>query len=172
MRPEKKVIVAELREKIRSSQSMIFTRYDGLDAQSLGRLRELSRSKKSQYMVVKNTLFRRAAQEEQITDLGLDLTGSTGVLFGKGDAAALAKIFVDFEKGNQKFKVEGGLLDKNPLSKEQVKRLASLPSREELLAKLVGQLNAPISNFVGVLSAVLRNFVSVLNQIKEKKEQS
>lgn len=172
MRPEKKYMLKDLREKIKGSDSMIFTRYDGLDAQSLDRLRNISNAKNSKYMVVKNTLFERAAKEEKIDDLGYSFKGSTGVLFGEGDAAALAKMFVQFEKENENLKVEGGFLENKPLSKEQVKYLASLPSKEELIAKLVGQMNAPISNFVGVLSALLRNFVNALHQIKEQKEQT
>ncbi len=172
MRPEKGLMVEEIRDRIKGSSSMIFTQYSGLDAQTMDRLRSLSRSKESNYMVVKNTLLKRAAEKEKIEDLGIDFKGSTGVLFGSGDAAALAKAFVAFEKEAEAFQVAGGYLDNNPLSKDQVKYLASLPSREELIAKLVGQINAPISNFVGVLSALLRNLVGALNQIKEQKEKA
>lgn len=172
MRSEKKLMVDVLRERIKNSNSMIFTHYTGLDAQSMDKLRSASRAEKSRYMVVKNSLLKIAAKEEKIEDLGVDLKGSVGVIFGENDAVGIAKASVDFAKENEAFSIDGGFLDSKPLSKADIIHLANLPSREELIAKLVGQLNAPISGLVGCLSGLLRNMVSVLNQIKEQKEKA
>lgn len=172
MRPEQKIIVAELKEKLKKANPIIVTHYTGLNAQAMNRLRDLAAGKNSDYMAVKNTLLRIAAKEAEVPGFETEYTGNTAVLFGGGDAVALAKIFVNFAKENEALKIDGAILDSKPLSKQNLEHLATLPPREVLLAKLFGQMNAPISNFVGVLAAVLRNFVNVVHQIKEQKEKA
>lgn len=171
MRPEKKIIVAELTEKLKKANPVIVTRYSGLTAQNMNRLRDLSNEHNSDYMVVKNTLLQIAAKEAKMEGLPATMTGNTAILFGGGNPVALAKIFVQFAKENEALKIEGAVLDSKPLTKQNLELLATLPPREVLLAKLFGQMKAPISNLVGVLAALLRNLVNVMNQIKEQKEK-
>lgn len=171
MRPEQKMIVAELTEKLKKANPVVVTCYTGLNAQAINRLRDLAADQKSDYMVVKNTLFRLAAKEAKLEGIGENLSGNTGVLFGGGDAVRLAKILVQFAKENEALKIQKALLDNKELSKQSLEYLATLPSREVLLSKLLGQMQAPITNFVGVLAALLRNLLSVLHQIEKQKEK-
>lgn len=172
MRPEKKLMVSEIKDRIKKSNSMIFTRYSGLGAHSMDELRGLTKQANSKYMVVKNTLFRIAAKEAKVEDYGVELGGNTGVLFIEDDPVTAAKLLVKFAKSNAALQIDGGVLDHTTLSKDEINRLASLPTREELIAKLVGQIKAPISGFVGYLGGFLRNLVGVIAQIKEQKEKA
>lgn len=172
MRPEKKIIVAELAEKLKKANPVIVTRYAGLTAQTINRLRALSSEQNSDYRVVKNTLLQIAAKDTKVEGFPATLTGGTAILFGGGDPVTLVKIFVQFAKENEMLKIEGAVLDRKPLTKQNLELLATLPPREVLLAKLFGQMKAPISNLVGVLAALLRNLVNVVNQIQQQKEKS
>ncbi len=121
-------------------------------------------------MIAKKTLIKKATK-----DIGDDsdlenMTGTVGVTFSYEDEVSGAKIVNKFVKDNEAFNFGGGVLEGKFILPEMVKQLASIPSRDQLLAKLVGSLNSPISGMVGVLSGNLRNLVGTLNAIKESKE--
>ena len=166
----KVAVVADIKDKFDRAQSAILVDYRGLTVEQDTDLRNKMRAAGVEYRVLKNTMIKRA-----LHDLGVDgidnlLEGPTAVAFGYDDAVAPAKVLAEFVKTNNAAEIKGGLLDKQLMELDQIKYLAELPSKEVLIAKLLGSMNAPISNFVGVLSGVPRAFVCALNEIKNKKE--
>ena len=115
-------------------------------------------------------MMRRAAQEAGVEGLDEILEGPTAVAFGYEDPVAPAKILVDFIENAKKTQLKGGVLAGRAMSQAEIKDLASLPSKEQLLAKLMGSLNAPVTGLVMALSGIPRKLVYALNAIKEKKE--
>ena len=123
------------------------------------------------YMVAKNTFIRIAAQEAGIEGLDAYLEHNTAVAFSAEDPVAPAKILNDFSKDHKALEIKAGVLDGKVIGLDEVKAVAELPSREELLAKLVGSMQAPISGLVNVLQGTIRNFVYTLEAVRQKKEQ-
>lgn len=123
------------------------------------------------YMVAKNTFIRIAAKEAGIEGLDAYLEHNTAVAFSAEDPVAPAKILNDFSKDHKALEIKAGILDGKVIALDEVKALAELPSREELLAKLVGSMQAPISGLVNVLQGTIRNFVYTLEAVRQKKEQ-
>jgi large subunit ribosomal protein L10 len=172
----KKAVVAELKDQITSAKAAVLTSYKGLTVEQDTELRRELREAGVSYHVVKNTMLRIAAQDAGIEGLDEHLSGTTALAFSTEDAVAPAKVINDFIKKNkledtEVLQIKAGMLDGKVIALEKVKELASLPSREELLAKLLGSMNAPISNTVNVLQGVIRNCVYALNAVREKKEQ-
>lgn len=166
----KEAEVAEIQEKIEKSQSVMFLDYRGLNVAEVTELRNKMRAAGVEYKVIKNTMIRRAAEKAGIEGLDNVLEGPTAVAFGYADPVAPAKILVDFIEDTKKTNLKGGVLAGKAMSEAEIKNLASLPSKEELIAKMLGSLNAPITGLVMALSGVPRNLVYALNAIKEKKE--
>ena len=166
----KEAEVAEIQEKIEKSQSVMFLDYRGLNVAEVTELRNKMRAAGVEYKVIKNTMIRRAAEKAGIEGLDDVLEGPTAVAFGYADPVAPAKILVDFIEDTKKTNLKGGVLAGKAMSEAEIKNLASLPSKEELIAKMLGSLNAPITGLVMALSGVPRNLVYALNAIKEKKE--
>ncbi len=167
----KKVVVEDIKEKIQNAKSVVLVKFSGLTVAEDTELRREFRKNNVEYKVLKNTLIRRAFNDMGITDFDEDLNGPTSVAFGTDETGA-AKVIVEAAKKYQdkvavkSAFVEGGYIDVNG-----VKALASMPSKEQLVAKMLGSLNAPIANFVGVLSAMPRSLVIALNAVAEKKAQ-
>jgi len=137
---------------------------------SILRLRNEVRESGGRYVVVKKTLLKRVLDEKKIDGINpLDMEGQIAVAFGMSDAVATAKVVNTIRKELEKPAIIAGLMDGKVLKMEEVIQLASLPSREELLAKLVGSINAPVSGFVNVLGGTLRSLVYALNAVKEQK---
>ena len=166
----KEAEVAEIQEKIEKSQSVMFLDYRGLNVAEVTELRNKMREAGVEYKVIKNTMIRRAAEKAGIEGLDDVLEGPTAVAFGYADPVAPAKILVDFIEDTKKTILKGGVLAGKAMSEAEIKNLASLPSKEELIAKMLGSLNAPITGLVMALSGIPRNLVYALNAIKEKKE--
>lgn len=166
----KEAEVAEIQEKIEKSQSVMFLDYRGLNVAEVTELRNKMREAGVEYKVIKNTMIRRAAEKAGIEGLDDVLEGPTAVAFGYADPVAPAKILVDFIEDTKKTSLKGGVLAGKVMSEAEIKNLASLPSKEELIAKMLGSLNAPITGLVMALSGIPRNLVYALNAIKEKKE--
>ncbi len=166
----KEAEVAEIQEKIEKSQSVMFLDYRGLNVAEVTELRNKMRAAGVEYKVIKNTMIRRAAEKAGIEGLDDVLEGPTAVAFGYADPVAPAKILVDFIEDTKKTNLKGGVLAGKAMSEAEIKNLASLPSKEELIAKMLGSLNAPITGLVMALSCIPRNLVYALNAIKEKKE--
>lgn len=168
-RQSKEDLVAELAERLKDTRAAFLADYRGLNVAKATELRRKLRAAGVDYRVVKNTLLRLAAQGTQAACLDAHLKGPTAVAMVTGDPVAPAKALVEFAKANQAFELKYGMLDGKLLRPEDIKALADLPSREVLLARLLGSLNAPTTNFVGVLAAVPRSLVQVLSAIKDQK---
>ena len=166
----KEAEVAEIQEKLQKSQSVMFLDYRGLTVSEVTELRNKMRAAGVEYKVIKNTMMRRAAQEAGVEGLDEILEGPTAVAFGYEEPVAPAKILVDFIENAKKTQLKGGVLAGRAMSQAEIKDLASLPSKEQLLAKLMGSLNAPVTGLVMALSGIPRKLVYALNAIKEKKE--
>ena len=172
---DKITAIADLKKNFVESNAAFFADYKGLTVEQVNDLRKKLRSHNVKVKVVKNNLARLAVKEaktgvnaEQLLDT---VAGPTMVAFAYGDVAAAAKVIQKFVEDNEVFNLKESLLGGQRLTTKQVEELSKLPSREVLLAKLLGSLNAPTTNFVGVLAAVPRSLVQVLVAIEDKKRK-
>ncbi len=152
MRPEKKTIVEDLQTRLNQSPFLIVTEYAGMNVVQFSELRNRLAGVGAQCKVVKNTFLRKAAAEVGYPDLGGALAGQTAIIIGERDISAAAKVIKTFTTEFKKPEVKAGVLDQAFLSKDQVKALADLPSREVLQAQLLGVLLAPLQRLVTVLN--------------------
>jgi large subunit ribosomal protein L10 len=167
-RTEKEQLVSELREKIEGAKALYYTDFTGLNVKRMTDLRRKLRKAGVQYVVIKNTLALRAVNESGLT--GERLKGPTGIIVAK-DPVEAAKILTDFAKANdQRPTVKGGMFDGAAIDAEQVKRLAAMPSREQMLAELGAGLQSPLSAMLGVMNSLLTNFAGALEALKTQKE--
>jgi large subunit ribosomal protein L10 len=167
---EKKQTVTEVRERFERSQGFFITHNLGLDAGQISALRKDVRTGGGELKVIKNTLIRRAIEKmDHHADVEKDLKGPVAVAFSYNDPAAIAKAILKYVDDKNKFEVKSGMLGNVLLSSSQVAALAKLPSKQELIARTVRTIAAPLQNFMGVLSAVPRDFMNVLTAIKDKK---
>lgn len=165
----KEQVVAELAQKLALAQAAFIADYRGLNVGQVNKLRGELRGVAVDYQVAKNTLLKLAAKGTGAECLNAHLAGPTAIAIVKGDPVASAKVLADFAKTNAKFALKAGVLNGRLLSVADINALAELPSREVLLAKMLGSLNAPASNFVGVLAAIPRSLVQVLAAIQDQK---
>ena len=171
--PAKAAVVEEMKEKLQSAQGAVFVGFSGLSVADVTKLRRKFREGGVEYKVVKNTLTRIAADERGFNDLDAVLEGPTAIAYSAEDTVAPAKILKDFikETKTEALTVKAGIADGQVIDAAAVEALASLPSREELLAKLVGSMQAPISGLVNVLQGNIRNMVYVLDAVRAKKAE-
>ena len=170
-------VVAQLKEQLESAKGVVLTSYKGLTVAQDTELRRELREAGVSYHVVKNTMLRIAAKEAGIEGIEEHLEGTTAFAFSTEDAVAPAKVICGFIKKNkledaEVLTVKVGMVEGKVIGVDEVKALAALPSREELIAKLLGSMNAPISNTVNVLQGVIRNAVYVLDAIRSQKESA
>ena len=168
IRPEKAAKVSELKDLMTGSKGVILVDYCGLTVAEDTDLRRKMREAGVTYMVAKNTFVRIAAKEAGIEGLDSFLEHNTALAFSAEDPA---KILSEFAKDHKALEIKAGILDGAVIGLDEVKALADLPSREVLLAKLIGSMQAPISGLVNVLHGTLRNFVYVVDAVRQKKEQ-
>lgn len=168
---QKNEIMRNLTERIKKSKSIVFAGFNALGVKDNEALRAKLRAEHGEYYVAKKTLLERALKEQGIENLDTKtLTGKLAVIFSYEDEVAPAKAVDAFRKDKEdKIFFLGGILEGKLLSKTEVEALAKLPSKQELLSRLVGTLNAPVSGFVNVLAGNLRGLVTVLKAIEEKK---
>jgi large subunit ribosomal protein L10 len=150
----KKAIVAGIREKLEKAQSVILVDYRGITVEEDTALRAAFRKEEVEYAVLKNTMVELAAKEAGIEGLDDYLKGPTAVAFGYQDPVAPARIAADFMKKSKKAAFKCGVVDKKFLDQQGVTALSELPSKEVLIAKIMGSLNAPITNFVYAIEAI------------------
>ncbi len=168
---EKEKILEKIREKIRKSKTILFLDFTGLKADAFFELRRKINLAKKALKVVKKTLAQMAFDKEDKKVNVKDLKGQLALAFGSKEDLTLIKLIFQFSKKNPNLKILGGLMDSEILEKEEIEKLATLPSKEELLANLLMSFSAPLSNFVFVLRANLQNFLFLLSQIKGQKEK-
>ena len=150
----KKQVVAGIVEKFQKAQSIVFVDYRGLNAEETTNMRAECRKAGVEYLVLKNTMIERAAEELNVTDLKAHLEGPTAVAFSMNDPASAAKIMLKYAKDTKKLTVKCGFLEGAVVGEDVVQSLSELPSREVLIAKIMGSLNAPVTNFVYAVEAV------------------
>ena len=167
-RAEKEQLVSELKDKLEGAKSLYYTDFTGLNVKRMTELRRRLKRAGVEYVVIKNTLALRAVNESGL--VGERLKGPTGLVFG-ADPVAAAKVLTDFAKEfEQKPSVKGGMLDGKSVDAAQVKQLASLPSREQMLAELGAGLQSPMAAFVGALNGLLYMFAGALDALKSQRE--
>jgi large subunit ribosomal protein L10 len=168
-RKEKAVVIDDVAAEIAKAQSVIIAEYRGLDVASVTVLRKTARESGVYLRVLKNTLVRRAVAGSPFEELSAQLTGP--LIYGiSADPVSAAKVLAGFAKTNDKLVLKGGALPNNVLSQDGVKALATMPSREELLSKLMGTMQAPITQFVRTLNEVPTKFVRGLAAVRDQKE--
>ena len=167
---EKKAVVAELGEKLAQAQAVVLAEYRGLTVEEMTRLRVNARDGGVYLRVLKNTLARRAVTGTPFEKLADEMVGP--LAYGiSSDPVAAAKVLNDFAKSNDKFLIKAGAMPNQVMSKADVANLATMPSREELLAKLLGTMQAPIAKFVQTLNEVPGAFVRTLAAVRDSKEK-
>lgn len=170
VRPEKVRQVDVLRDRLRGTAAAIFTDYRGLNVREISQLRAKLREAGVEYKVVKNTLLQRAAQDLGVEGLPPYLQGPTAVAFSRTDPVAPAKILLDYIKLMKKLDIKAGLIEGRLMTAAQVRRLAELPAKPQLLASVLGAMQAPLAGLLGVLTGLQRNVVYALDQIRKQKE--
>jgi large subunit ribosomal protein L10 len=166
---EKKAVVAEVSEQVSKAQSIIIAEYRGLEVGNMTELRVQARKSGVYLRVLKNTLVRRAVDGTPFSGLASQMVGP--LVFGiSTDPVAAAKVLNDFAKSNDKFVIKAGAMPNSVLDANGVKALATMPSRDELLAKLMGTMQAPVAKFVRTLNEVPTSFVRGLAAVRDQKQ--
>ncbi|HIC96733.1 TPA: 50S ribosomal protein L10 [Candidatus Bipolaricaulota bacterium] len=163
--------LALLEEKFQRSKALVFTGFSGLSAQEMVELRRLFRKNQLEYRVVKNTLARLAARRAGL-EIEEFLVGPTGVLISYSDAVVPFKVATEVAKRYKQYEIKGGLLEGHPVAAAEAAKIAALPGREELLARLAFVLQAPIQKLAGDLDSILRRLAVALNEVRKQKEQA
>ena len=167
---EKKAVVADLKEKLSAAKGGVLVNYRGLTVAQDTKLRRKFREAGVEYFVAKNTMIRLAAHEIGIEDLDSHLEGPSAVAISATDPVAPAKVLVDFIKENKIMEIKAGLVEGKVIDEAGVKELASLPSREVLLARVLAGMQSPIVGLVNVLQGNIRNLVYALEAVRKQKE--
>jgi large subunit ribosomal protein L10 len=169
-RKTKERVVAELHEKLKHFNLAVLANCSGLNVEKITTLRNALRKTDTELRVVKNTLLRIASKETDLTGMHDYFTGPLAVALNYGDAVETAKVLIDFAKKNADLEIRAGMLNGKVITSEQLNALATLPSREILLGKLLSVLVGGQTGLVGVLSAVPRSLLQVLDAYRIKKE--
>jgi len=167
---QKSEIVKALAAKLKASKAVVFSDFKGLKVKDMTSLRKELKGEGVEFGVFKKTLMNLALKEAGLEMDIKKLEGQIALAISSGDEVAAAKIIAKAAKANENLKIVGGILGVKELSTEEVNALAKLPSKEELLGRLVGTLNAPASGFVNVLAGNLRGLVNVLKAVADAKQ--
>jgi len=165
---QKQAVVAEVAKQVAGAQAIVMAENRGMPVHAMTQLRAKARASGVYFRVVKNTLVRRAVAETPFASLADRMVGPLAYGIGP-DPVAVAKVLSDFAKGNEKFVITGGAMPGQVMSVKEITSLASLPSREQLIAKLLGTMQAPITKFVQTLNEVPGRFVRTLAAVRDAK---
>lgn len=166
---EKKAVVAEVSAQLANAQAIVVAEYRGLEVGDMTKLRAKARESGVYLRVLKNTLVRRAVAETPFAGLTDKLVGP--LAYGiSSDPVAAAKVLHEFAKGNEKFVIKAGAMANFVMSSKDVASLATMPSRDELLAKLMGTMQAPVTQFVRTLNEVPTRFARGLAAVRDQKQ--
>jgi large subunit ribosomal protein L10 len=169
-RTEKEALVSDLKSKLEGATALYYTDFTGLNVKRMTDLRRRLRKANVEYVVIKNSLALRAVNESGL--VGQRLRGPTGLVVTR-DPVAAAKVITDFAKENdQKPSVKGGLFEGKQIDKAQVTKLASMPTREQMLAQLGAGLQSPLAGFVGALNGIFTMFAGALEALRVQREGS
>lgn len=168
---EKKAVIAEISAEIAKAQAIVLAEYRGLEVGNMTSLRREARRAGVYLRVLKNTLARRAVDGTPFSGLSQHMVGP--LVYGiSPDPVATAKLLNDFSKSNEKLVIKAGGMPNSVISPQEVKALASMPSREELISKLMGTMQAPVAKFVSTLNEVPSKFVRTLAAVRDQKEKA
>ena len=165
---QKQAVVAEVAKQVANAQAIVMAENRGMPVQAMTQLRAKARASGVYFRVVKNTLVRRAVAETPFAPLADRMVGPLAYGIGS-DPVAVAKVLSDFAKGNEKFVITGGAMPGQVMSAKEIAALASLPSRAELIAKLLGTMQAPMAKLVRTLSEVPSKLVRTLAAVRDAK---
>ena len=165
---QKQAVVAEVAQQVSRAQAIVMVENRGLAVADMTRLRAKARASGVYFRVVKNTLVRRAVAQTPFAQLADRMVGPLAYGIGP-DPVAVAKVLNDFAKGNEKFVITGGAMPGQVMSAKDIAALAALPPREELIARLLGTMQAPIARFARTLNAVPSKFVRTLAAVRDAK---
>ena len=168
-RPEKVAVIDEVRERLDAASASVVTEYRGLTVTQIAELRRSLTAAGGDYKIFKNTLVRRAIDGSDHALLDELLSGPTAIAFVHGDVSAVAKALRDFSRANAHLVVKGGLLDGSLLSPAQLGALADLPSRDVMLARLAGAVQAPLTQLAGLIEALPRNLAYGLKALLDQR---
>ncbi len=172
-REEKILVVKELCEEFKKSTGIVLTDYQGLDVDAINQVRNNLREKDIKYKVYKNTLIRRAAGEVGLDDLSKNLSGCTAIAFSKDEPILVVKLLHQFYQQNKEiFKLKRALVEGKIFFGDQLDTIANLPTKEELLSKLLGNMKFPITSLVFILKSPISGLVNVIDQIRKQKAES
>ena len=171
-RSDKEEILAQYENGLASAPHAFLLGYQGITVPQVTELRNRVRQGGGEYVVVKNTIALRAIDSKALGQLKEHFVGPTAVAFSLTDPVGVAKALTDYAKDVPAIKLKAGLVEGRAIAADQIKDIASLPSREELIAKLLFLVQSPITRFVRVLAAVPQSFVMVLDQVRKKKEEN
>ena len=166
---EKKAVVAEVAAQVAAAQTVVVAEYRGITVEDMTQLRAKARKDGVYLRVLKNTLVRRAIADTPFAGMADQLVGPLAYGISK-DPVTAAKLLNDFGKTNQKLAIKAGAMPNYVMDADGVKALASMPSREELLSKLLGTMQAPIAQFVRTLNEIPTKFVRGLAAVRDAKE--
>lgn len=170
-RQKKEDVLNALIESFAGSKSIVFAKNKGLSVTDMGTLRGALREENITFTVAKKTLFRKAAEQNNVE--GFDVTmleGAVGVAVSSEDEVVGAKTLATFAKKNENIELVAGIVDGKFLNTEEIINLSKLPSKEELYAKMLGSMTAPLSGFVGIGNNLISGLVRTLDQVREQKE--
>ena len=165
---QKQAVVAEVAKQVAGAQAIIMAENRGMKVADITRLRAKARASGVYFRVVKNTLVRRAVEDTPFATMAEQMVGPLAYGIGP-DPVAVAKVLNDFAKGNEKFVITGGAMPGQLMTAKQIAALASLPSRDELIAKLMGTMQAPVAKLVRTMNEVPAKFVRTLAAVKDAK---
>ena len=169
---EKAATVAEITTRLKASSTAVLADYRGMTVGQMRDLRSKLRDGNIEMMVVKNTLARRAAKAAGYEPLSAELVGPIAMLFAADDVSAPARILNDYIRANRKMVIKGGLLEGQVIKADTVTELADLPSREVLLSRLLGAMQAPLGNLASVLQAPMTKLARTLDAVRSQKESA
>lgn len=165
---QKQAVVSEVAKVISSAQAIVMAENRGLPVAAMTQLRAKARASGVYFRVVKNTLVRRAVADTPFAGLAGNMVGPLAYGIGN-DPVAVAKVLNDFAKGNEKFVIAGGAMPGQLISAQQIAVLAALPAREQLLARLLGTMQAPVAKLVRTMNEVPAKFVRALAAVRDRK---
>lgn len=168
-RAQKEEMVQQLARCMQDATSVVFANFQGLKVAESDALRQKCREQHVSYIASKKTLLERALKDAGIDTDARAFEGGVAVMCGNDDEVAPAQIVANFAKDHEVVSIFGGILEGAFISRDKVNELSKLPSKQALLAKVVGSMNAPVSGFVNVLAGNLRGLVNVLNAVKDAK---
>ena len=170
-RDEKDVVVTDLQQRLDGASAFYLTDFTGLSVKQITEFRSRLRKQGVEYVVVKNTLAKRALDALELSDVAEFFAGPTGLVIGRNDAVAAAKVLSDFAREHaDRPAVKVGVVDRKAFAPAEVKRLADMPPREVLLAQIAGGLQAPMARLAGGMNQLMAGFARAVDQLRQQKE--